>query len=569
MQKNGATQTLADRLKYAAGTLGLTLLFLCFVGEPDRFPEPETPAPARATIAPATIGATNLAVRPPPSPPPVFDEAHRFQFAREGVLGTSFDLTVIADHSRQAAGVETRILQEIAKREKLVSTYRTDSEISRLNFRPFAAGERIDVSYSLWLLLDECRGIHRRSAGAFNAFAGNAVRLWREAGKTGRRPDEPALKKVALGTSAGFQLSSKKNETWVRRLTPGTFDLDAIGKGYIIDKCVREAVADFPSIRGLRLNIGGEIKVWGQADYARNRSWRLGVADPLRPADNAAPVTELDLRNLAVATSGDYARALRVAGRHVNHLLDPRTARPVDHVRSATVVAASAARADALATALCVMTPAAGVAMIEAMSEAACLIIDREGRQFRSAAFASLEVPATVTATGAWPAQQVVTLNFELVRSEKRAPFHRHYVGAWVENEAGRRIRILALWAKPGDISYTRDLDEFWRDAWILAGEGNDTRRLVGFSRATRAPGEYSLTWDGLNDAGQPVPQGRYTIHLDVNREKGPPSRRERHTHSHVTLPCLGQSASATAEDRPELRNVRARYGPVGGGARP
>ena len=70
------------------------------------------------------------------------------------------------------------------------------------------------------------------------------------------------------------------------------------------------------------------------------------------------------MSNLAVATSGDYARSLRIAGVSVNHIMDPRTARPVDHVRSATVVASTAQRADALATALCVMAPEDGLTMI-------------------------------------------------------------------------------------------------------------------------------------------------------------------------------------------------------------
>jgi hypothetical protein len=79
-------------------------------------------------------------------------------------------------------------------------------------------------------------------------------------------------------------------------------------------------------------------------------------------------------------------------------------------------------------------------------------------------------------------------VQFELVRSEQEAKFHRHYFAAWIEDEVGRRIRILALWAKGDKVDYARDLNTFWRNAWVLAGEGSSPLPLREYSRATRAP---------------------------------------------------------------------------------
>jgi hypothetical protein len=142
--------------------------------------------------------------------------------------------------------------------------------------------------------------------------------------------------------------------------------------------------------------------------------------------------------------------------------------------------------------------------------------------------------------------------------------FNRHFVGAWVENAAGRRVRILALWAKRDEFGYVRELDDFWRNAWILAGEGTSTRRLRGISRATRRLGTYSLVWDGKNDAGRPLPQGLYSLHLDINREDGPPKEREIHTHSSIDIFCGDMAAANAVADKPELRGVKATYGPGG-----
>jgi thiamine biosynthesis lipoprotein len=229
------------------------------------------------------------------------------------------------------------------------------------------------------------------------------------------------------------------------------------------------------------------------------------------------------------------------------------------------VVALDAQRADGLATELCVIPPREGIAMIDSLPDAACLLVTAGGEQLRSRSFNAVELRQVDPAAPTWPKNHVVNLRFQLTRSETQAPFHRHYVGAWVADEHGRRVRILALWAKPSDIRYARDLDLFWRDAWVLAGEGENTRKMLGFTRATRPPGSYTLSWDGLDDAGRPVPRGRYTLHLDVNREKGPTDRRELHTHAAVELICGDQSQSAVADDQPELRDVIASYGPVGG----
>ena len=108
-----------------------------------------------------------------------------------------------------------------------------------------------------------------------------------------------------------------------------------------------------------------------------------------------------------------------------------------------------------------------------------------------------------------------------------------------------------------------RDLDDFWRTAWVLAGEGTSTRPLRGISRATRSPGRYSLVWDGKDDGGRPLSQGLYRLHLDINREDGPPEDREIHTHTSVEIFCGGAATSNGAADRPELRRVQATYGPV------
>src|SRR5262245_64265240 len=103
---------------------------------------------------------------------------------------------------------------------------------------------------------------------------------------------------------------------------------------------------------GLVINIGGDLVARGElAEDVR-------IADPKADAENDEPLARISIRNRAVATSGDYRRGVEINGRWYSHIVDPRTALPVDHVISATVVAPQAAAAGDMAKDFCVLTQA-------------------------------------------------------------------------------------------------------------------------------------------------------------------------------------------------------------------
>ena len=92
----------------------------------------------------------------------------------------------------------------------------------------------------------------------------------------------------------------------------------------------------------------------------------------------------LEAEDCAIATSGDYERYFELGGKRYSHLLDLRTGRPAETLTSVTVIARSATDADALATALFVMKPAAGIALVESLPEMDALIIDQAGKRHLS-----------------------------------------------------------------------------------------------------------------------------------------------------------------------------------------
>ena len=489
-----------------------------------------------------------------------------YQFAREDVMGTSFRLEVKASSKDRAKAVETLILREIKKASKIFSTYDPSSEISQINKKSVYPSEELSISRDLYDFLREASNLEKKSGRAFHVGMGALIKLWQAAPKKGKTPFPRNIEYALRGVNAGFRVwKSKKKGRLLQRKGDLIFQLDAMAKGFIIDRATRAAMRS-GDCSGLKLNIGGEIVVLGAMTET------VDISNPRRPEDNAKPLTTVRLRNLSIATSGSYERPLKIAGKDYSHILDPRSGQPVTGVLSATVISASNATADALATTLCVLSPKEGIDLIEKHTDAVALVVDKDGKEHRSHGFRAFELNKKAEkedTKSAWPAKHEVILYFKLVNSWKtvnkprrRKKFKRHFVAAWVEDEDGRRVRLLALWADRGELKYLRDLNDFWKFGWTLAGEGRDPRGARSISKATRRPGRYRLLWDGLDDKGRALPQGKYVLRLDINRENGPPNSREGHTTVSLPIECGAKAVTVTAKDQPELESVKAVYGP-------
>ena len=145
--------------------------------------------------------------------------------------------------------------------------------------------------------------------------------------------------------------------------------LDGIAKGYIVDAIAR--VLARGGVRDFLINAGGDIRSAGTREDGR--PWTVGVWDPDCPG--VFPDI-IHLTNAAVATSGKYERG--------DHIVDGATGRSPNHHMSVSVLAPTAMAADALATAVFVLDAARGVALVESLAHCECLILDSDGRQFRS-----------------------------------------------------------------------------------------------------------------------------------------------------------------------------------------
>jgi FAD:protein FMN transferase len=368
-------------------------------------------------------------------------------FGYASVIGTSMDLLVCSPSSRVAEGACRTVLEEIDRLRSILDTRDPASEVSRLE-GPNACRA---MSGDLIEVLDAYEYWERRTDGVFSIHPGGA--------------DSPR-------------------------------NVDALGKAYIIDRAAAAALSAWPSIDALLLNIGGDI-------VTRGRSSEIAIADQAAWYDNAQPVTTIAVQNAAIATSGTYARGA--------HLTDPRTGESQRSSVSATVVAADAVTANALATTLCLMSAQDGLQLVESTPGAEAMYVV-SGVLHRTSGFGLLERASAprAPANTNWPAgyQVTVTLPLTAPRSSKRP-----YVAVWVDDSSGKLVRVLGIW---GDKSkYWSDLSTLWDH---VHGHVDQFRSVT---RATRAPGKYELVWDGLDNEGKPVPLGSYRITIESNQEHG------------------------------------------------
>jgi FAD:protein FMN transferase len=275
----------------------------------------------------------------------------------EPVLGTRLDVSIAARRARHRDAALRTLLAEFDCGERRFSIFRSDSELSRWRRGELTA----NLSPELCELLVRAAQWHRLSCGAFNPNVGQMTRRWRQAEAEGRLPTDEEL--AAIAASAAHLPYAVDDDRIVPTGACVSIDLNAFAKGLIVDSAVRTAWAAH-DLETLLVNLGGDLvhRGAGHADVA--------VEHPDR---RRGAVRTLRVDNCAVATSGSSWRGFRVGAQWFGHVLDPRTARPVEAVSSATVVADDAATADMLATILMV-DGAAATGLVEAHARSWMLV---------------------------------------------------------------------------------------------------------------------------------------------------------------------------------------------------
>ncbi len=221
----------------------------------------------------------------------------------------------------------------------------------------------------------EAQRFSELSNGAFDITVGPLVDLWGFGPdpRTGLVPEEPALE--AAARRVGYRhLEVRDHPPGLRKAIPGLgIDLSAIAKGYAVDRIA--ALLLSLDISDFMVEIGGEVRVSGRKPDGS--FWRIGIETPRAGPRDVHRIVELD--GVAMATSGDYRNYFEQDGKRYSHTIDPKTGKPIEHrLASITIIDESAMFADAMATAMMVLGPEAGMDLGERLELAALFVVKRE-----------------------------------------------------------------------------------------------------------------------------------------------------------------------------------------------
>ena len=320
--------------------------------------------------------AAAIALCTPHGPDPSGPVAERYEFAAPH-MGTTARLVVYAPHAEAEAAAQAAFVR-LGELDERLSDYRDDSEVSRLAEQ--AGGGVLPLGADLLIVLATAQEMARRSDGAFDVTVGPLSRLWRRARRTGELPSPEELRSaVALVGYQDLVIDGASRKARLKRAGM-RLDLGGIGKGYAADEALQ--VLRRHGLDRALVTLGGEV-VAGSPPPGRD-GWTVALRTP------GAEQAPLSLRDAAASTSGDAEQWVEVAGQRYSHVFDPRTGHALEGRRSVTVVAREGIVADALATALGVLGPGRGMALVESFPGAAALWVEAGAAPTESSRWSAL-----------------------------------------------------------------------------------------------------------------------------------------------------------------------------------
>jgi thiamine biosynthesis lipoprotein len=270
-------------------------------------------------------------------------------------MGTWCQVTVGSAQPTAAEGFKAAVPQWVANFEARYSRFIPDSIIGQINA---AAGKRwVQIDEATDRLFSMCEELVFFTRGAFDPTALPLIKLWNWKAVPPVIPDAAAV--AAARELVGWDKVQRRPGAIFLPREGMSIDLGGIGKEYAVD-CVVQ-LAQLYGVANMLVDFGQDIRAVGQPP--KRDTWYVGLEDPKQPGTCWAGVA---VKDMAVATSGDYLRCFEKDGRRYGHIVDPRTGYPVQNgCQSVSVIAPTCTAAGILSTTAFVLGAKEGINLIE------------------------------------------------------------------------------------------------------------------------------------------------------------------------------------------------------------
>lgn len=287
------------------------------------------------------------------------------------LMGCAFVFSAIHEDPHLAWNAIRRAEQETIRIEKLISSWREDSQTSKINS---AAGRSyVRVDEELFKLIERSIKLSKMTKGAFD-ISGNLARyFWKFDGMKSNRPTEDELTYLKDRMNY-FLIQLKEEDKSVFLAKEGmSIGFGAIGKGYAAYRS--RVMMEELGIKHGMVNAAGDLYCWGKnVDMDK---WKVNISDPDQPESS---VLEFFIPHGAVVTSGGYEKFALINGRKFSHIVDPRTGLPVSGLKSVSVICPNPELGDALATAVTVLGEHKGLELINRLEGVECVLINDQNK---------------------------------------------------------------------------------------------------------------------------------------------------------------------------------------------
>ncbi len=323
-------------------------------------------APASETTAAASSSAlTGSAPVTPFEPKRVTDDDRR-------VMGTHLTMIAFTTPTLDEAAVRGafgRAAAEIDRIEALMTTWRPESEVSRINA---ASGQTpVEVSRETFDVIAAAIHTSEISEGTFDITFESLHGLWKFDQDLDPHPPSGAQIRAKLPLVSYRHVHLDADKATVFLDTPGVkIGLGGIAKGYAVDRASKVLLD--AGIDAFIVQAGGDLFTHGRKPDGS--PWAAGIRDPRGP--EGAYFALLDVTDHAFSTAGDYERSYIVDGRRYHHIIDPRTGYPATASRSVTIWAPTALQADEIDDAVFILGPKKGLALVESLEGVGAVIVD-------------------------------------------------------------------------------------------------------------------------------------------------------------------------------------------------
>ena len=286
----------------------------------------------------------------------------------DGIMGTRMVVEVWADNATQGNQDIDAVLDEMRRLDESMSTYKSTSEVSKVNAE--AAQHPVKITKELFDLLSKAMEFSRITNGAFDITYASVGFMYDF--REHEKPSEQQIKAALPAVNYKHVLLDSKAQT-VSFTQPGVrIDLGGIAKGYAVDRGI--AILQARGITHGLVTAGGDSRVIGDRF---GKPWIIGIR---HPDDANQVIAKIPLENTAFSTSGDYERYFDENGQRYHHIIDPKTGHSASKVRSATIIAPTATETDGLSKTAFVLGPDAAMKIYATLPEVDVILVAPDGR---------------------------------------------------------------------------------------------------------------------------------------------------------------------------------------------